>query len=140
MPANKYRHHITTPKEEAMKRASPIKDQIIALYKAGLSNTEICISMGKEPGNVSNALSEARRAGLISGYNPRIKNPMTISVAKHVSRRAKDKGKKVGSFKEIIGTLPKEIANWLIKQTPDGESLALTITAIITDAYHDENN
>ena len=123
-----------------MKRPSPVKDQIIALYKAGLSNTEICISLEKTPGNVSNALSEARRQGLIDGYRPRIKTAMAASVAKYVAKRAKESGKSMGCFQQIIGELPRDVTNWLIAETPKGEPLTLTIKAIITDAYHDENN
>lgn len=123
-----------------MKRPSPIKDQIIALHKAGWSNNEICISMGKDPGNVSNALSEARRAGLLPNYQPRNPNTMTSSVYKHVAQIAKDSGRGVGSFQAVLGSLPYSISKWLIAETPPGSDLSLTIAAIITDAYFEENS
>jgi cobalamin-dependent methionine synthase I len=138
MPGNKHRHYIATPQEEAMKRPSPIRDQIIALYQQGLSNNEICIVTGKNAGNVSNVLSVARQQGVLSGYKPRVKSTEARSIAGYVATRARGKKKYIGCMQEITGTLPKEIADWLITQTPVGEALSLTIKAIIIDAYHEE--
>lgn len=114
-----------------MGRVAYRRDPIVEMHKQGLDNHQIAARLGMTPSRVATIVYEARKLGLL----PPVKHLWSRS---SVASCLHECGSKIGSMREIINSLGPEATVWLMKQVPEGASMAALIAAILTDIFMEE--
>lgn len=101
---------------------------IIDLWNSGLNIKQIAEKVGKKYGAVQRALFLARK----NGVSMRDRRFPDYSRATLLGNRTK------GTFHDILCHLSPEAIVWLGRNTPKDATVAQTISAILTDAYFED--
>lgn len=103
---------------------------ICDLWETGMSHAEIAARLGKSMKQVYGAIYRGRQAGM----NLR---PLPL---KNIGKRGLSARYQVrfGSVPEAIKGLPEAAMIWLLKNTPEGMTVAEYMTAFVLDAYNEE--
>lgn len=110
------------------------RKQVAEMLAGGATRRAVMDALKVDRAQFTQDVFLARREGLIPAFEP-----ATVSVADKALYMMKNHRKRVGSVTLIFDTMTEDATRWLIQQVPDGSTLAETIAAIITDAYHEEN-
>jgi len=105
-----------------MKNDTTKIQQCIDMYNSGMRPKDIAVKMGALRSTVNRYLYDARKSGRLE--------PAKVTQRRH---------KRIGLMRDVTTALPPDVMEWLYNQTPNGAWVAHTIAAIITDAYHEEN-
>lgn len=121
--------------------ARPTKrSAVAALYAQGVIPTEIARQLNISLDSVYNTASKAREMGLLPPRAIRIKRTKFDAGMKLIRYRCRKVGgdRTVGSMAQITNALTPSAIKWLVRITPEGMSVAETITSIINDAFYEE--
>lgn len=78
----------------------------------------------------------ARRVGLLPEFEPA--RPPEVNRSERMQKAIQQRGFAGGNIRQVYGALTLEAQDWLLRQVPEGSSVAEVVAAIITDAYLDE--
>lgn len=104
--------------------------EICDLWNSGMSHAEIAERIGKSRRVVSQTLFRARKAGA--------KLRLRTSEAKKMSSLSAHYQVRLGTVGAAIKRLPRPTLRWLLKNTPDGMTVAEYMASFVLDAYHEE--
>lgn len=113
---------------------------VVRMYLAGAQPPEVADTLGITLASVYSTASHAREVGLLPPRQTRIRRAKFDAGMKLMRYRCVKAGdeRRVGSITEIANTLTPAQIKWLVRITPPGETVALTIRSILIDAFHEE--
>jgi predicted Zn-dependent protease len=114
-----------------------LDDRIMELAVKGLPAREVAERLGESPSLVHKRMGRMRASGLLP----------PLAVCRGTSRDTYDwrsyvrhrYGTKIGSMRDLLGTMSAEELDQLLRQIPKGASIADYVAAIVKDTLADEN-
>ena len=121
------------------RRNAKQRDAIIEMVKQNIPSKDISLKLDISVQSVYSIVCKARKDGLLPRVSLKVSRRCSTSGYKIAQYYTRKRGVKIGTFAEILEFMPAPVMTWLADQIPEGGTMAELISAIITDAYNEEN-
>lgn len=111
----------------------PRYEEIKAMALKHIPTHEIAKQLSLQSGVVAEIIYRMRKSGKL----PSFENKNAFAYIRYQLQQ-RTYSQSLGSVKKLLSLLPFEVGQWLLRITPNDATIADTIAAIITDAYHEE--